>query len=415
MSKISLRYKFWANISIGATGFFFILIYTLFFNEADFCYDEPYYLENVEILHQLGLSQAFMLQLKGPAGPLHGLIHFVVEPLTDLQVKPTRMVNIVLALLTLFMTYLLVKHFNPSNSSSAFLLFSVPMIFPTTGMALTEIPAMLFFVLGLYVFYLGTSLETRKALSLSLYILGGLSLSLAILGRQPYLVTLSGFGILFLVEKTNFRRLGIILFSMSALILPAIAFYIWGGLVPETGGSIAIRKSFEISHLFLGFGYSFLLMLILAPSFFLLPSKKMVGILVATFFLLIPLAYLLNLSFIPMHTLASSILPAILMKYYGNMMFCFLLLTGLIFLHSLFYRLKERGFEIKFLFLSIILLAIVFTSIKVTHQFSSRYVFQAAPIFVLLASYYNHNTDIRHIALNILGLVIGMLSLTSYC
>jgi len=76
-------------------------------------------------------------------------------------------------------------------------------------------------------------------------------------------------------------------------------------------------------------------------------------------------------------------------------------------------RLYTRRLDKIYLLTGLIAMLIVFSTIKVTTQFSSRYVGQVLPFFILLFAPYE-KTNWTKIFRMIIGLVIGFLSLSSY-
>ena len=131
-----------------AIGFLLLLFFTLNRNTHKLWFDEQWYLDNVNILKNYGVSKQFILEVKGPAGPLHAIIHYLFLPLTDLKLPYIRLINIGFTLPILFVLYRIHKLLKAKNAIAATLgFYAVPMIYVCTGMALTEIPAMLFAVL----------------------------------------------------------------------------------------------------------------------------------------------------------------------------------------------------------------------------------------------------------------------------
>jgi hypothetical protein len=68
------------------------------FSPRHFIHDEPYYLNYVSLLHQHGLTLAFMNSVPGLAGPLYAFVHAAAEPVTKLDPVEMRFVNVSLLL-----------------------------------------------------------------------------------------------------------------------------------------------------------------------------------------------------------------------------------------------------------------------------------------------------------------------------
>lgn len=402
------------NAIIGIIGFTFIFVYILAFS-TNFTYDEPYYLSNLEIIDANGAGEGFLKVMKGPAGPLHAYLHYVTRPITQLTLIPTRLINLILCIGIFFSLYKTLKLVNPERKDLSFLFFAIPMVYPCAAMALTEIPAMLFFALSLWLIahlFMQKEEKTNRQ-ELIGFVFAGILLSIAVAGRQPYLVCIGGLAPLVLLKNEQTRKLGIILFSVAAVIIPVYLFYVWGGLAPKEGGTIATREFLKPIHFFLGLGYAFMIMGILSPHFFIRPTKKIA----LTYAALLPVVFVINIlvdfSFMVAATNVERLLPASLLPYFGYLMAAILIITGLFFMHSLFQRAYEKKEDQLFLALSIMLLFLLFSNISITHLFSSRYVFQAAPLFIILASYFYKKTKYSFL-LPSFGILMGAFSIYSY-
>ena len=404
------------NILIALAGFFFILVYTLFINHTGFCYDEPYYLSNVDIISRLGWGADFLENLKGPAGPLHAWIHYILKPITEMRVLPTRMVNIVFAFIILFLVYKIIRVINPEKQHVAFLFLAIPMTYPTMGMALTEIPAMLFFSLSLLLLVLVLCQNIPMTIFSGgvLLVIGGLSFALAFSGRQPYLMCLGAFAIIPFYKLSADKRVWLALYVIICLIIPLCLFWIWKGLAPSIGGDYATKDFLSPLNFILGLGYSAMTMLFLAPGFFIPINKKITFGYIAISFMILSFCVYFHFGFIPMRTLFENILPKFILQYYGCFICTILIVIGIYFIHSLVKRGFEKKNDFTYVLISVMLFALIFSCIKVTHQFSSRYVFQAAPLFLIIASFY-YKPKKYYLVLSALGLIIGVLSLVNYC
>ena len=156
-------------------------------------YDERWHLHNVELVHQVGWHEALTHTLSA-AGPLYTSLHLVLEPITHLEGPPLRATNVVLLLAVVALTAAAgaaLRLREPWLTAST--LLAVPFAWPVCGMALTEIPALIFFTAGL----LGAVRlwEKRKAplpVSIAWAVATGLAFGVACLGRQTYLLARAG-------------------------------------------------------------------------------------------------------------------------------------------------------------------------------------------------------------------------------
>jgi 4-amino-4-deoxy-L-arabinose transferase-like glycosyltransferase len=144
------------------------------------------------------------------------------------------LVNILLLLLLILVLSLtLQKIFKiPQPLVSSLTIMGLPMIWVITGMALTEIPAMLLATLAVFLIFIALEkIEDNQQMSLGIAALSGLCLGIAILGRQTFLVLVFILPILTISSsKKSWQPL--ILCWLTSGILPAIVFSVWGGLVP---------------------------------------------------------------------------------------------------------------------------------------------------------------------------------------
>lgn len=390
-------------------GLLFTLVFVLL-NHHAFTYDEPYYLNNVELIKQYGLSDTFLEKLAGPAGPTFAVLHWLLEPVTGLEEIPTRLINVVLLFLSVVFIWLTLKKLNADKPLAKSLsLICVPMVFVCTCMALTEMPALFFLCIAIYL--LLVALENGAVIPA---IIGGLCMCAAIMGRQPYLLVLLCLPVLLYKKHTNIRRWIVLgLFFLAAILLPLYAFKIWGGLAPHKGGDIATEYGLSPLNFFLSLGYAFLITLFIAPSWLIRIRKKEAIALIITFIIAAGICIAANFNFPVMATVSKKLLPAFLYNYYGAIMGALLVTLGLYFVASA--AVKAPGMlnqPVKAFYLLACLFILVST-LKITHQFSSRYVFQAAPFFILfLSDYIKFGTS--DIALRLAALIVGIVSLVSY-
>ena len=237
MKKLSAIYIITAIIL-----FCLLFIVTSLRYEAPF-WDELYYLENIQILKDLGFTKNFLLQYKGPAGPTYALVHYILSPLTNLESPYVRLVNVVFLFFSMFLLYLTMKKINGEKANNLVFTLStlaIPTIYTITGMALTEIFAIFF--LSIYL-YLLVSAYTENKHNWIYSIVAGLSLSLAILGRQPILVILAALPFFFIEYNNNklkieFKNTNFTIFLcvsfITSLIIPLAIFSLWGNIQPAS-------------------------------------------------------------------------------------------------------------------------------------------------------------------------------------
>ncbi|MFM7793188.1 MAG: hypothetical protein ACKO90_35580, partial [Microcystis panniformis] len=145
-----------ASVLVNFIGFVVLLTCVLLSPHA-LVYDEVYHLPLVDLLNQYGLSYRFLRGTGQSApGPLYPIIHYIFQPLTNLEAPAIRLVNILLLLLLILVLSLtLQKIFKiPQPLVSSLTIMGLPMIWVITGMALTEIPAMLLATLAVFLIFI---------------------------------------------------------------------------------------------------------------------------------------------------------------------------------------------------------------------------------------------------------------------
>jgi hypothetical protein len=242
----------------------------------------------------------------GPAGPLHAVIFWLLQSITHNAVLQVRLVNIVFLAIIIFFarkTYKAVYDTKESNSRVFLGMMSIPMVYVCSGMALTEIPALMMLSFSLYLLFTATS----SALNYK-WFLSGLFLALSICGRQPYLVLLFPYLIWFWtkVSKQN-RVLGTIIFGASILLIPVLLMIQWKGIAPSIGGDIANKEFINFQFLLLGLGYSFLVTILLDYRFFFKLYMKHYKYYLGAFFICFCVCYYFQIKQPLMMTIAGKI------------------------------------------------------------------------------------------------------------
>ena len=148
-------------------------------------YDERYYMESSYYLAaHFDLLGPLRTPLDLAAGPLYPHLHVLLSPLTQLQVPAVRYVNWAALAVTLACCWRTIGLLGYRDAPArAAMLLAVPMIGPTGGMALTEVPALAMAALAM--------LATAEAVAAKAtwrswlwWTLSGVAAGLAILGRH---------------------------------------------------------------------------------------------------------------------------------------------------------------------------------------------------------------------------------------
>ena len=369
-------------------------------------YDEPWYTATVGLLHQYGLTSAFIYNLPGPAGPLYTFVQAAFEPLTHMKVPGIRLVNFFLMLGTMTVTAgILYLRGARRPILGALALIGLPTTWVAAGMALTEMPATFFFSCSLLLLLFVIRSE-RSTLVWIAALGGGFCLSLAIAGRQPYALVLLGVFVLALARPNKMVVLAV--YSLAAAILPAWLFYIWGGLVPPYTAKTV--QGLALAHAMLSFGYAAVPMALIAPSWFHLRRAWMLGSTVPVF---VANAVFPMIRITPAFTLATRVLPPAGVAPYSWVLSSAIVAAAVLLIVASLVRVWENRSDIEFVCLAAMLFLLLAANATVVHTFSSRYISPCAPLMLLLANRHFEPSSFKAPRL-VLGAVCGCASLATY-
>jgi hypothetical protein len=153
--------------------------------------------------------------------------------------------------------------------------------------------------------------------------------------------------------------------------------------------------------------------LIIAPRWFYF-NKKTIPWLAACYVLLLVInIFLVRYEYAPLDRAMAKVLPADFMKVYPLVISPLLATFSLYFIMSCFVQAWVHRQDVFFVFLLLAGMMLLASSFKVTHLFSTRYVAQAAPFFVLIFPGYDSPTVGRWLRF-VLGMSIGFASLETY-
>ncbi len=415
----NLKLKERAYMIVGIGLLAVLTIFTWLQKKPPF-WDEAYYLENVEILQKLGWTKEFLLNYKGPAGPTFGVIHYILNPLIELSVPGVRMVNIVFLLLTMLVTWLTLQKIDNRNKTIGTLsILAIPTVYTMAGLVLTEMMAVFFLSVSLYLIL---SAFKENKFNLLTAVLAGLCMSAAILGRQPLLLVTLSLPLLLIAlrgKKIEFflsdkKKLVFLLVTIvSSMLLPVWVFSVWGNIQPSEVAFTGV--GLEPDHLLLALAYAGLHLILVNPSFFSLQedlaNRKELGLVILLAF--IANIVLFKVQFTPFNTLAGRFLPQQLIPMYAIACGSVLAVLGIAFGYFFLKKQLATGDSMS-LFLSVAFLVVVLSSLKVTHQFSARYVAQAFPLLILCVNTNRKEISTGSIITLFIGGVLGMVSLNSY-
>jgi hypothetical protein len=403
--KMMLNRNTRIQIGIGVIAIIIIFLGIIFCSGRGFVPDEGYYQLNVDLLRQYGFSDAFLVHLYGPAGPTYGVLHYILYPLTHGNIISVRLVNLCLVLCAVFLiNKILLKAGLPVLGWA---LMAIPMSFVCGGLALTEMPALVL-LLCCILFMLQFNSE-RKLYQL---VLAGICYSCCVLGRQPYLLL---FPVFIFLLFYPFRKADIhliLIFSILSLAFPIHCFLIWKGLIPVTG-NFAESGGLVYNHFFLACGYCMMAFLFTIPGFIVHPRRfgysKLIIILVGA----IILSLVFKFQYAIMKPVAIRLLPPEWFPFFLNVSFGFLIFLSIYFIGNCLIRYHESNKDKFTLMAYLSMFALLISTISITHQFSSRYVFQLVPFVFIAGAKFNVNQPISNI-LRTIGLIMGTFALFSY-
>jgi 4-amino-4-deoxy-L-arabinose transferase-like glycosyltransferase len=350
------------------------------FSPRRLVFDEPYHLEGTQLLANGGtIPQMLTAPLRSAPGPLYPVLYWLSLPFTQLEAPAVRYVNLLfLAASVCVVTFSLWLYGTENPWVLAGMMFSVPMVWVTGGIALTETPALLMAALSLAVaMWIMTHPNEKHWVYYLLFALSGVFCGLAVLGRQTSLPMVGAFLVVALAER-RWRWPAAMAFLIAAAI-PLPVFITWGGLVPRSQAHVG--GGVDLTHGFLAFSYLAFVFLIIAPRFFLDSWRWSV---IPAFGALLLNVALLHFRWHAMGGIAKRLPPTLDAIYpivVGSIVIAIFAGFGASTVANLWQRRHDRLF-IFFMGLTVVLTG---TAFGVVHSFSSLYVLAAFP-FVLFAA-----------------------------
>lgn len=257
----------------------FVVFVFLVANSPDrIIYDERYFVKDVPLLHEYGFTPRFLNSLTGAVGPLFAFVHAAFEPLTHLDPVGMRFVNVVLLLVLAFILLLAFQRLeaiDPWIAAGSVLV--VPMTWVLTGIALSEMPAMVFIGLSLFCQLRGLDCVEARRTSRLWFAASALCVAIAVWGRQPYML-LAGVPVLLALRD---RRLWstAAMFVCIVLAVTVPLFFVWHGLTPPSNRFFHAAILWENGIVSLG--YIGVCLLLLEPALIWPDRKFLAGLFAA--------------------------------------------------------------------------------------------------------------------------------------
>jgi hypothetical protein len=369
-------------------------------------YDEAYFADYVSRLHQYGFSPRFLNSLNAAPGPLCAVVQVIFEPLTHLRPVAMRFVNVfLLATLILVLVTWLKREVNEYWVAGCSVLV-VPMTWIVAGMALSEMSAIVFVALSLYLQFRGLDALGKSHSAPAWFLVAGICLGIAVWGRQPFLL-LAGIPVLIALMERRLRlSAAIFVGAASALAIPL--FVIWRGLLPPSQHSA--QEGFSVLHGLTSFGYAGICFILLGARSRWLPPKVVLGLVGLTF---IANGFLGALALYPARSIVDRFLAKSMVPLYGNLSGSLFLSCGVVFPVVLIRIIWDIRRDLRRLTLNAGLLCVTASPMFDVHQYSSRYTAMSLPYLILAAQPWRR-WRLETVMTAALGCGLGFLSLYGY-
>lgn len=343
-------------------------------------YDEKWFLDTLDLVRQQGLSRGFLREFPGAAGPTFTLVFATVDSVAPLGFPWLRFINVGLLLASIVLIWRILEA-TPGPALLAASLIVLPTVGVSAGMALTEMPAAFFAVGAVFMMTLAKDPDARPVSTWLAVLACGLSTAAAVLGRQNYLVMLPCLVLAFDWPPRQRDILHTAIIVAVVLTIAGPVFILWGGLVPPR--SATSGEGFSLANGIKSAGYAGLIVFLFAPEIFSVLWRRKLLLAVA-FVLSIPVALMLGTA-VPMvsltRTLPAQATSAIASGFSFALAFAAICFAGCFAFHIW----QHRANWLTRFAGSTALLGIL-SNAKITHQFSSRYVFVFLPFIVLAAA-----------------------------
>jgi hypothetical protein len=370
-----------------------------------FLYDETYFANYILLLNRYGLTPTFLNSLNAAPGPLCAFVQATFEPLTKLRPVEMRFVN-VFSLITVTLILVTSLKLKANDYWSAGLsVLVVPMVWLVGGMALSEMSAMVFVTLSLYLQLRGLDEFGAGRSAVLWFMAAGVCLGIAVWGRQPYLLLCGGAVLLALIERG--LRVPVAIFVGTTCILATPLFAIWKGFVPP---SQHLVPGFSVIHALLSFGYTGFCFILLGARSRWLNVRAVIALTMLT---ILANAFSGALALYPLKSLVERCLAPSATRLYGNLAGSLFLSFGVLSLAILLRMIWESRRDLRALTINTGLLCVVAAPLFDTHLYSSRYTAMSLPYLILAAQPWRQ-WSMKALMLAVLGCGLGFLSLNEY-
>jgi hypothetical protein len=357
-------------------------------------YDEPWFLKTVVLFKDRGFTIDFLREFPGAPGPTFTVFYALTDRLLGLSFPWSRFVSFALLIAATVLIWRILKtmrgsHVPPPLQSLALLAASftaLPTVGVSAGMMLTEMPAALFMLVAIFLISKIIDDKNWRSFSIPAALVCGAAMAAAVLGRQNYLMILPCLPLAVrwrdrVPDRHDMLRIALI--GTVILLLTVPVFLLWGGLIPPQ--SAPDGDGISLSNGIRSAGYAGVIIAFFAPEIYAPLIRKM-WLIVAIAIVGIPLSCVIDRPTTPLASLLEPLLSEPMIPLAGLAFNVLLSLTAVAFLIVWAnYVWQERADWFIRLCGCTALLGII-SNAKITHQFSSRYVFVFLPFLVLAAA-----------------------------
>jgi hypothetical protein len=387
-------------VVLGWLTFAVLTLFVLVQVRAPF-FDEVYHLSHAMKLATSTSLKAWLLSDDGSAvGPLYGFMYGGPLRVGDWPAPWLRLPNLIGLLFVVKVLAAIAR----GNIAVGLSLMAVPMTWVAGGMALTEVPAMVFLAVALLA---AERLRNNANDSLSVRWLAVLALGigLAVATRQTSLVVIPALAVLAGRSALDYILLALV-FAL-ALLPMAVVFAIWGGLIPPAQQGLG--GGFKPVHALYGSAYLGLAACLIAPAWWWRQrTLAIIGAILTT-------VIVLGTNTAPMGMMSSAL------RAFGNRQFASTIERGAGYaalavggaMAALLLRAAVSRSDRRQAALAFAVLAVASSCAAVTRQFSSRYVLLGMPFLVTMLAPEMEFGRSAWIRLG-LGSTIGLLVLRSF-
>lgn len=402
---------------ILTTAAYLLLGFLVYHAPVALRYDEHNFYPNIHLLNTLHFTPAFLRAMEQQSpGPLYQIIHLFFKPLTLLEITHMRFLQLAFLLIIQLVIMLQKRIEYNAGWLDAWLYVNlgicIPAIWPISGLALTEIPAILMLTVGLLILYW----SDRSKYPWFTAGTAGLFVGLAIWGRSPFLMVpiAAVAAVLYGRIRGTPVRASYLVFAATSLVLALPIFIVWGGLQPPKVSQVE-SSGLVLWHGVLAFAYAAVFVLFIAGDFFWsgLTVKYLKNLLWLWILLLILNLFAFKVDILPMRSVLESVLPEFGVRLMSSVIPSLFMVLTVWFAHQLYVKFYSAEFRLYHFTLLFSFVFILLTCMKIGAQFSSRYTAQTYGIMVLLFYPYM-NLSIRQFFFTLMGILLGAVSLQSY-